>query len=330
MDNLKKFTTFVVDHMIVFIFILSIIAFCFPDGFSWMTRYTSIFLAVAMFGMGTTIDWASLKTTFLHPQGVLVGIVLQFLLMPAIAYALCKTLPVSPEIMLGVILVGSCPGGTASNVITHIAGGDVTLSVTMTTVSTLLAPFLTPVIIYMLAGELIEVSLFEMFLTVVKVILIPVFLGILAQSLFRERMKTVSPFLPFLSSLAIILIISGIIALNADKIRQSGLTVTLIALLHNLMGLGIALGITKLMKLKYDQQTAIAIEVGMQNSGLAVSLATANFAAMPMASLPGALFSVVQNLTGSFFASLRKRHKPDAPAERNSQSSSASGIGCRR
>lgn len=304
---------FVVNHMIVFIFALSVIAFFFPNGFAWMTTYTSLFLAVAMFGMGTTIRPKQLKSTLMHPKGIVLGVLLQFAIMPAIAALLCRLLPVSPEIMLGVILVGACPGGTASNVLTHIAGGDVTLSVTMTTVSTLLAPFLTPLITYALAGEFIEISLVAMFLTVVKVILIPVMLGILAESLLGEKVDRISPLLPFFSTLAIILIIAGIIALNADKIRESGLFVTLIVLLHNGLGLTLALLLTKLLRLDYDQQTAIAIEVGMQNSGLAVSLATVHFAALPMASLPGALFSIIHNLTGSIFAALRQRHKESLP-----------------
>lgn len=307
MTKFRRFVDTFVDNIIILIIILSVIAFYYPDNFKWMTKYTSIFLAVAMFGMGTNIEIKNLKNTLTHPKEIIIGVVLQFLLMPTIAFLLCQIFKLPKEIALGVILVGSCPGGTASNVMTHIAGGDVTLSVTMTTVSTLLAPFLTPLIVYVLAGKWIEVSLVAMFMTVIKVILIPVLLGIIVNIIFKEKMQYISPALPLVSSLSIILIISGIIALNSDKILQSGIMVTGIVFLHNIIGLLSALGICKLFKIEETKQTAVAIEVGMQNSGLAVTLATANFAMSPLASLPGAIFSVMHNLTGTIFANIRKK-----------------------
>lgn len=307
MDKFKKFVNAFVDHMIILIIILSVIAFYYPAHFVWMTEYTSIFLAIAMFGMGTNIDLKTLKDTLVHPKEILIGVFLQFLLMPTIAMFLCKAFALPKEIALGVVLVGSCPGGTASNVITHIAGGDVTLSVTMTTVSTLLAPLLTPLLVYGLAGQWVEVSLLAMFITVIKVILIPVVLGLVVKKILKEKMEYISPALPLVSSVAIIMIIAGIIAINADKIVQSGLMVTGIVFLHNIIGLLAGLGLSKLFRVEETKQTAVAIEVGMQNSGLAVSLATANFPLSPMASLPGAIFSVMHNLTGTVFANIRKK-----------------------
>lgn len=307
MNKFKKFVDAFVGNIIILIIILSVVAFFYPTHFKWMTNYTSIFLAVAMFGMGTTIDLENLKNTLVHPKEIILGVILQFLLMPAIAFILCNLFKLPKDIALGVILVGSCPGGTASNVMTHIAGGDVTLSVTMTTVSTLLAPFITPVLVYLLAGKWVEVSLVAMFITVVKVILIPVILGIIIKMSLKEKMEYVAPALPLVSSLAIILIISGIIAVNADKIVESGLLVTGVVFLHNVAGLLSALLVCKLFGIEGKKETALAIEVGMQNSGLAVSLATANFAMSPLASLPGAIFSVMHNLTGTVFANIRKK-----------------------
>lgn len=307
MKSLQKYINIFVDNIIILILGLSIFAFFKPQYFSWMTNYTSIFLGLAMFGMGTTIDLSNLKDIIKHPKEIGIGVLLQFALMPLIAFILCHIFRLPKDIALGVILVGSCPGGTASNVMTHIAGGDVTLSVTMTTISTLLAPFLTPLLVFLTAGAWVEVSLMAMFITVVKVILIPVFLGIIINKILGKKMEYVSPFLPLVSSLAIILIISGIIALNSDKILESGLLVTMIVFLHNILGLLSALLACKLLKIEYKKSTAIAIEVGMQNSGLAVSLATANFAASPLASLAGAIFSVIHNLTGSVFANARKK-----------------------
>lgn len=303
---MKKIINFFVNNIIVFIVICSVVAYIFPQYFAWMTAYTSIFLGLAMFGMGTNIEIDDLKRVIKNPKEICIGVVAQFIYMPLIAWVLCKVLNLPKEIALGVILVGCCPGGTASNVMTHIAGGDVTLSVSMTTVSTLLAPFLTPLLVYMLAGTWVEISLAAMFITVVKVILIPVILGIIINKVLGKKMEYISPILPFISSLAITLIISGIIALNVEKIASSGLQVTLVVFLHNVIGLMSGYFIAKLFKLDYKKATAIAIEVGMQNSGLAVSLATANFATNPLATLPGAIFSVMHNLTGSMFANIRR------------------------
>lgn len=306
MENIKRTIHFIVDHIIVLILIFSGIAFFYPDKFAWMTQYTSIFLGAAMFGMGTTIHLEDLKNILKEPKVILVGICAQFICMPLIAWALCKVFHLPGEIALGVILVGCCPGGTASNVMTHIAGGDVVLSVSMTTVATLIAPILTPLLVFLFAGAWVEVSLVAMFITVIKVILIPVLLGMVINRVMGDGMKYVSPFLPLVSALAIILIIAGIIALNADKILESGLLVTGVVFLHNLIGLLMGLGISNLLRIDHKKATALAIEVGMQNSGLAVSLATANFAISPLATLPGAIFSVIHNVTGTVFARIRR------------------------
>lgn len=306
MQKIKSIINFIVGHIIVLILILSAIAFIHPQGFTWMTKYTAVFLGIAMFGMGTTIEPDNLKNIIIHPKEICVGLFAQFIIMPFTAWVLCMIFNLPKEIALGVILVGCCPGGTASNVITHIANGDVTLSVTMTTISTLISPFITPVLVYFLAGAWVEVSLMAMFLTVLKIILLPVLLGILANKLLGRKMEYISPFLPLVSSISIVMIISGIIAINADKIIESGLIVTVVVFAHNITGFLLGLGFAKICKIDYKKSTAIAIEVGMQNSGLAVSLAMVNFANNPLATLPGAIFSVVHNLTGSVFANIRR------------------------
>lgn len=305
---MKRIIDFFVSNIIIFILFLSVVAYFYPNYFIWMTKYIAIFLGVAMFGMGTTINLENLKNTLANPKVVVIGVMAQFLVMPIVAWILTVGLSLPTEIAIGVILVGCCPGGTASNVITHIAGGDVTLSVTMTTVSTLLAPFLTPILVYLIVGQKIEVSLLAMFTTVVKVILIPVIIGIIVNSLLGKKMESIAPLLPFISSLAIVLIISGIIALNAQKLLSSGVLVIFVVFLHNIIGLLAGWSIAKVFKLSSKKSTAVAIEVGMQNSGLAVSLAAINFATNPLATLPGAVFSVVHNITGSLFANIVKRY----------------------
>ena len=290
----------------IIIIAFSCLAFFWRDGFSWMTNYTSVFLGVIMFGMGLTIKLDDFRAIFSRPKEVVIGAVAQYTIMPVIAWLLCKVMNLPADLALGVILVGCCPGGTASNVITYIAGGDVALSVGMTITSTLAAPIVTPLLVYVLAGAWVEVSFWAMVISVVKVVLVPVLLGILINWVWGKQIQKISEVLPLISVVSIVMIISGIVAVNAEKILSCGLLVLGVVMLHNLCGMGIGLGAAKILHIEYDKATAIAIEVGMQNSGLAISLATANFVANPLATLPGAIFSVWHNISGSLFAGIRR------------------------
>ena len=200
--------------------------------------------------------------------------------------------------------------GSTTSAITYIAGGDVPLSVGMTIVSTLISPLMTPLMVYLLAGAWVEVSFLAMVISVVKVILIPVLLGILLRSLFGRQIQKISEVLPLISVVAIVMIISGIVANNSEKIITSGILVLCIVVLHNLCGMSLGMLAAKIFRIPYNTATAISIEVGMQNSGLAVSLATANFATNPLATLPGAIFSVWHNISGSIFAGIRRKGQP--------------------
>lgn len=306
-NKIGKLSSLLTKYIGVIIIFFSVLAFFWQDGFAWITRYTSVFLGVAMFGMGLTIHMGDFQVVFSRPKEVIIGCVAQYTVMPLVAWILAVVFHLPQDLAIGVILVGCCPGGTASNVITYIAGGDVALSVGMTIVSTLAAPLMTPLLVYGLAGAWVEVSFWAMVLSVVKVILIPVLLGILLRSLFGKQIQKISDILPLISVVSIVMIISGIVANNAEKIVSCGVLVLGVVMLHNLFGMGIGLLAAKLLKVEYSRTTAIAIEVGMQNSGLAVSLATANFAANPLATLPGAIFSVWHNISGSIFAGIRRR-----------------------
>lgn len=293
---------------------MAVIGFLKPGPFLWIPGYTALLLGLAMFGMGTTIKPSDFREILRRPKEFIVGCMAQFTVMPVTAWILAVAFNLPPDLALGVILVGCCPGGTASNVITHIAKGDVALSVSMTITSTLIAPLLTPLWIFLLADKWVDVSFGAMFKTVVTIILIPVILGILTNHLIHkakengigENLEGGGAILPLISSVSIITLITGIVATNADKIMDSGLLTLAVVAIHNLAGLLLGLGIAKILKISYGKATAIAIEVGMQNSGLAISLAALNFAMNPLATLPGAVFSVWHNLTGSVFAGIRR------------------------
>ena len=289
---LSRISSVLTKYIGMIIICFSVIAFFWRDGFAWTTNYTSIFLGVAMFGMGLTIHIGDFKVVFTRPKEIIIGFAAQYTIMPLIAWGLSVLLHLPTDIALGVILVGCCPGGTASNVITYIAGGDVALSVGMTITSTLAAPVMTPLLVYLLAGAWVQVSFPGM--------------GILLRRLIGRHIEKLSGILPLISVVSIVMIISGIVAVNAEKIMTSGFLVLCIVILHNLAGMGLGLLAGRIFHVEYDKATALAIEVGMQNSGLAITLATANFAANPFATLPGAIFSIWHNISGSLFASLRR------------------------
>jgi transporter, bile acid/Na+ symporter family len=223
--------------------------------------------------------------------------------MPLTAYFLVKLLNLPAEVAVGVILVGCCPGGTASNVMTFLARGNVALSVAVTSASTLLAPLLTPAIFLLLAGKMLDINAQAMFVSIVQMVLLPIALGVVAHTVFRKQTERAAAALPLVSVVAIVLIIGAVVGASKGKIIESGLLIFGVVVLHN--GIGYLLGFfaAKICKLPYDVQKTLAIEVGMQNSGLGAALAAAHFAAAPVVAVPSALFSVWHNISGSLLAS---------------------------
>jgi BASS family bile acid:Na+ symporter len=221
---------------------------------------------------------------------------------------LTRVFRLEEALAIGVILVGCCPGGTASNVITFLARGDLALSVGMTAMSTLLAPVLTPLLVWLLAGEMVDVDVAGMLLSILWVVILPIALGLVVKRIWPRTTERAAGYLPALSSLAICLIVLIVIAANAHKLLSGGWIVLLVVVLHNICGLAAGYLIGLLLHLSPAKRRAVSIEVGMQNSGLASSLATLHFAAYPLATIPGALFSVWHNISGAIVARLYSRH----------------------
>ena len=281
----------------------AVLALVIPETLS-MIRPTVInyLLGVVMFGMGLTLNLQDFKIVFSRPKDVITGCLAQFTIMPLLAWALARLFSLDEALALGVVLVGCCPGGTASNVITYLAKGDLALSVGMTGVSTLLAPFLTPLLTWALAGKSVDVNVASMFLSILYVVILPIVLGLLVKWLWPKFTEKATDYLPAFSSLAIAFIVAIVIAASAGKLLAGGLIIVLVVILHNLCGLGLGYLIGRLLGLAEPKKRAISIEVGMQNSGLASSLATLHFAAYPLATIPGAIFSVWHNISGTIVA----------------------------
>ena len=303
-----KIPNWIASHITLIVVIVTIIALFVPASFSWVsTGAITPMLGVVMFGMGLTLKPSDFKPVLMHPKEIVIGELAQFIIMPLVAWLLCRLLNLPPELALGVILVGCCPGGTASNVICYLAKGDVALSVAMTGVSTLLAPFVTPVLVLLLAGETVDVDVLGMFMSIVQVVILPIVVGLVVNHYFGNFTQRVIPYMPMLSTLAIAAIIGIIVSHNAQNIMGCSLLVAVAVILHNLLGLSLGYIAGMLTGMSPEKRTAISIEVGMQNSGLASSLAATHFALYPLAAVPGAIFSVWHNFSGSIAAGVLKR-----------------------
>lgn len=300
---MKQLCDFIAQWMGLLVLMVAAVAMFLPESFIWIdTKTINPLLGVIMFGMGLTLSPNDFKIVLSRPKDILVGCLAQFTIMPLLAWLLTFAFSLPKELALGVILVGCCPGGTASNVITYLAKGDLALSVGMTACSTLLAPIVTPLLVLLTAGTMVEVDTLGMLLSIVYVVIAPIIVGLLCQRFIPRITKAVTPYLPAFSSLAIALVVGIIVSHNADRLMLGGLIVILVVILHNLLGLSLGFAIGRLLRLEKPKCVALSIEVGMQNSGLASSLANMHFAAYPLATIPGAVFSVWHNISGALAA----------------------------
>ncbi|PYZ92794.1 sodium transporter [Salipaludibacillus keqinensis] len=305
MQLLGKVSQLFSKYFALIVIIVSVIAFLTPNTFAWIGAYITILLGVVMFGMGTTMKLSDFKVVAQKPAPVLIGLLAQFLIMPLVAFVIAYALNLPPELAAGLVLVGACPGGTASNVMVYLSRGDVPVSVAMTSVSTMLAPLLTPLIVLLLAGQWLPVGVGDMFMSILEMIIIPIALGILVRKLLPGTVEKSQVALPLVSVIAIMLIVTAVVAANTENIVTSGVAVFAAVVLHNGMGLALGYLAAKWAQLDETKRRAISIEVGMQNSGLGAALATAHFS--PLAALPSALFSVWHNISGPLLVSFWNR-----------------------
>lgn len=302
MSALLQFSQFVQKTFALWVILFSAIALMLPDLFVWLRAYIPWMLGLIMFGMGMTMTPGDFKSILQSPKAVAIGVVAQFMVMPGLAFLLCQLFQLPAEIAIGVILVGCCPGGTASNVITYMAKGNTALSVACTSVSTLLAPLLTPAIFYLLASQWIEINALSMLISILQVVLFPIILGLIVRALLKTKVEGYIQVMPVISVIAIVAIVAAIIAGSKTQILESGLMILGLVALHNGMGYLLGYWASRIFKLAEIDCRAVSIEVGMQNSGLGVALAATHFAASPITAVPSAIFSLWHNISGPALA----------------------------
>lgn len=276
-----------------------------PSSFLWAAGFTTYILQFIMFTMGLTMKPSDFSEVMKKPWQVFIVVFAQYLFMPLSAFLLSRLFQLPPEIALGLILVGCVPGGTSSNVIAYLANGNLPLSISATSVSTLLAPFLTPVMLSLYGGAYLNVDFWTMFFSIVQVVLVPVVLGLTISLALKGKTKQAETVLPTLSSMAVLLVLGATVAVNQQNLLSTGLVIFLAVWLHNLSGYGVSYLVCGLLKRDKASTRAIAIEVGLQNTGLAASLGLAHFS--PATALAAAAGAIIHTLFGTIYASLCRR-----------------------
>ena len=302
---MKKISETLGKYMAVVVLLVAALALLLPKTCLWIqTGWVNYLLMIVMFGMGTTMKLSDFSVVFKRPRDVLIGCLSQFIVMPLLAFSLGKLFGLGSELFVGVLLVGTCPGGTSSNVITYLSKGDTALSVGMTSINTLLAPILTPALTYFYLRTTVSVDVKAMFVSIIQVVIIPIALGLLVNKLAGDLTEKVRDALPTVSVAAICLIIASVVSHNSEKILATGLTIFAVVVIHNLLGYLCGYLIGVLFRMDLPRKKAISIEVGMQNSGLATTLAGSAFPDLTMATVPGAVFSVWHNISGAVLAGI--------------------------
>ena len=314
---MKGIFKLVEKYFFVVILIAVVIALIDPRSFNWVleefmgVNIINILLGIILFGMGTTLKIDDFVRVFKRPKEILVGVSAQYLIMPLIAFALASLFSLEAGLTVGLILVGTVPGGTASDVITFLAKGDLALSVSLTAVSTVISPIVTPIITLILIGNQIAFNPVDMFISIVQIVIIPIGLGLFLNYKFPEFCEELKDYLPTLSSVVIAIIVAGVIGANKEAIISSSLIIMAVIILQYFIGIALGFTVAYLSGMNRKQMITIAIELAFQNSGLSTSLAKTHFPSLTLATVPGALYSVWQNFAGSILAYIFTKYFSD-------------------
>ena len=310
---MKRIFKFIEKYFFIIVLIAVAISLVYPNSFNWvLSEYNGInilnlLLSIILFTMGTTLKADDFVNVFKNPKEISIGLLAQYAIMPIIAIALAKMFSLNDALTVGIVLVGTVPGGTASDVITFLSNGDVALSVSLTAVSTVISPILTPIITLLLIGNQIHFNPTDMFISILEIVIIPIILGLALNYKFPKFCEELKDYLPAISAIVICLIVAGVIGANKQAIlTSSGIIIVVIVLQYFIaMFLGFCVGHFAGMEKK--QIITIAIELSFQNSGLSTGLAKNHFPDLSQATVPGALYSVWQNLAGSILAYVFRR-----------------------
>ena len=311
---MKRIFKAIEKYFFIIILLAVAISLVYPNAFQWvLSKYEGInvlnlLLGIVIFTMGTTLKVDDFVNVFKKPKEISVGILAQYICMPILAMVLARLFSLDTALTVGLVLVGTVPGGTASDVITFLAKGDVALSVSLTAVSTVLSPILTPVITLILIGNQIHFNPVDMFISILEIVILPIALGLILNYLFPDFCEKLRDYLPALSSIVVCLIVAGVIGANKQAILTSSTIIIVVIVIQYFIAMLLGFGVGYLAGMDKKQIITVAIELAFQNSGLSTGLAKTHFPNLSQATVPGALYSVWQNLAGSILAYLFRRY----------------------
>ena len=311
---MKRIFKLIEKYFFIIILLAVGISLLYPNSFAWvLSEYNGIniinlLLSIVLFTMGTTLRVDDFINVFKNPKEIAAGISAQYIIMPLIAFCLASAFSLDTALTVGIILVGTVPGGTASDVITFLAKGDVALSVSLTAVSTVISPILTPLITLLLIGNQIQFNPVDMFISIVEIVIVPIAIGLTLNYKFPDFCEKLKDYLPAISSIVICLIVAGVIGANKQAILTSSMIIIVVIVLQYFIAMALGFAIGHLVGMGRKQIITVAIELAFQNSGLSTSLAKTHFPSLSQATVPGALYSVWQNFAGSILAYLFRRY----------------------
>ena len=311
---MKRIFKFIEKYFFIIILLAVGISLLYPNSFAWvLSEYNGIniinlLLSLVLFTMGTTLKVDDFINVFKNPKEIAAGISAQYIIMPLIAFCLASAFSLDTALTVGIILVGTVPGGTASDVVTFLAKGDVALSVSLTAVSTVISPILTPLITLLLIGNQIQFNPVDMFISIVEIVIVPIAIGLTLNYKFPDFCEKLKDYLPAISSIVICLIVAGVIGANKQAILTSSTIIIVVIVLQYFIAMALGFGVGYLVGMGRKQIITVAIELAFQNSGLSTSLAKTHFPTLSQATVPGALYSVWQNFAGSILAYLFRRY----------------------
>ncbi len=307
MDILKQISAFLSKKTSLFIILIAVITFYYRDLFNWVRGdIQSVILGLIMLTMGMSLTTDDFKILLSRPFDILLGTIAQFTIMPLIAYTVTNVLGLPVGIGLGLLLVGCCPGGVSSNIMSYLCKGDIAFSVGMTSINTIISPIVTPLLLVWLTGKNIEIEAFQMFKSILIVTLMPVTIGFILNTLFssKKQYKEIQSVMPGLSVICLACIVGGVVSQHGDAFLQSGFLIIIAILLHNSLGYLLGYSIGTLAKFNIAKKRTISIEVGMQNAGLATNLAGKHFPTFPEAAVVSAICCVWHSISGTILANL--------------------------
>ena len=311
---MKGIFKFIEKYFFIIILLAVAVSLVYPSSFKWvLSDYNGInilnlLLSIVLFTMGTTLKADDFVNVFKNPKDIAAGISAQYVIMPLIALALAKLFSLNDALTIGLVLVGTVPGGTASDVITFLSKGDVALSVSLTAVSTVISPILTPLITLLLIGNQIHFNPVNMFISIIEIVIIPIVLGLVLNYKFPDFCERLKDYLPAVSSIVICLIVAGVIGANKQAILTSSEVIIIVIILQYFLAMLLGFGVGYLAGMGKKQIVTVAIELAFQNSGLSTGLAKTHFPNLSQATVPGALYSVWQNFAGSILAYVFRRY----------------------